>query len=181
MTQTIIFIIFVAAAFCLIGWLFRAANASLVGINRAVEAVDTITQSIDNTIALLSGSKLEDIQFSDGEASEKDFQKKFLAQQEIQRDKWYTPDGQRIILCQVIASKKDDDGNIKYISAIKVYDSSAKLMGWFETRPMSEAEIVNEFNNVKLKNDAGKLRWDYLNGEKKDTKPAKDDDRIIVC
>ena len=155
MTQTITFIIFIAMAACLMGWLFHAANTAVIGINRAVEEVDAITQSIDNSI---------------GEATEKDFQKKFMAQQEIQRDRWYTPDGQRIILCQVIASKKDDDGNIKYISAIKVYDSSAKLVGWFETHPMCEAEIVNEFNNIKLKNDAGKLRWDYLNGEKKDAK-----------
>jgi hypothetical protein len=169
MAQMVVFICFIAMAVCLMGWLFHAANVSMIGIRRSVEAADSITQSIDNAIALLNGGKLEDIQFSDGEATEKDFQKRFLAQQEIQREKWRAHDGQRIFLCQVIASKKDDGGNIKYISAIKVYDSSAKLMGWFETHPMNESEIVNEFNNIKLKNDAGKIRWDYLSGEKKET------------
>lgn len=169
MAQMIAFICFIIMAVCLMCWLFHAVNISMIGIRRSVEAVDTITQSIDNTIALLSGSKLEDVQFSDGEATEEDFQKRFLAQQEIKRDKWRTHDGQRIFLCQVIASKKDDSGNIKYVSAIKIYDSSAKLAGWFETHPMSEAEIVNEFNNIKLKNDAGKIRWDYLSGEKQET------------
>ena len=158
---TIISIIALILVVTFIGFMGAAVCRSMVAINRLSRSIDIMTNDIDKKLDY----NLVDLKHDEEKENGYFFNTHFFRQVEITCEKWYGNNKVPLVLAQVIAStiEKDDNGNRKYVTAIKLYEKG-KFVGWFNTKPMSKDEIIREFTNVKQKNDSCRINWDYLDG-----------------
>ena len=158
---TIISIIAIVLVVTFIGFMGAAVCRSMVAINRLARTVDTITDDIDKKLDY----DLVDLKHDEEKENGYFFNTHFFRQIEITCEKWYGNNKVPIVLAQVVAStnERDDSGNRKYVTVIKLYEKG-KFVGWFNTKPMDKDEIIREFTNVKQKDNAGRIDWNYLDG-----------------